>query len=1368
MISDHDISEGRFVLTDFLEPARRFAPEAPDIVLETPALAGGEYFVWARVYAETFQQSSAWFSVNGESDLVVRAGTYESWDWVLLNDSGMNLESGPNSLQFKVRDPGFGLDAVIVTDDASFLPAGSVPVLPSEGESWLMEAEAAQYLPEFFHVQDETQVDPGTLSTLINSMPVGDYDIWIRVRSVLGAPLFLFWDEAEEGTEVVFDHNSAWTWVKLADMASVSTVGDYALHLVLPEAGLDIDALIVTDDSELAPDGVTQPDADPGTFWLEAESFTASAEILEISGLDANEVSNSTYVTKNQLYSGGVALSFHIELQPNRTVASSGPLHFPLDFEESGQHYLWARVRVPFPGRDSVWVSSQVFNPAAGTPRQDVPWTFAVSGNEWEWVRFDDASLNFQGAGDRRVSLRFREGGVHIDRVIVTTDDTFTPVVLDAEPAGSFSAFEAEEAGVFTPFIARSSIRQIRGSDTLVDILPLPAPDQGYSIKRYLVNPSVTPEASGIYDINPLGDSYSTTLIRNPDPYDHVNGTGSYNQLEIVRPGGNVSHFTYNELLGNWTLITGGGLNRLEREDHISPNGLVRTTLRSIYDAQDNLVEQYAEVFQTFAFGERRIERVRDPEGLSMDANGTLLAASGQPAVDTWSYYTEPGGSHGKIHYTTTAAGSWTIYEYDEEGRPAKEIRQYKNSAFDDEPASRVITFEYENPGFVADGLILFTQRVEKIQEVEVSRRYTIDVRNPENRARELIHQIQAVVPGAAWDDPSNLVTKTYHIPTGTAFAGRVSRVERPDGTGTTYAYSNVDTALPNYPLISIGDFVVEERTGAMNSSGTVIDGTETITYQSLSSGTRLLSIRKDIASGLVLDETSVLDVDHFGRAIMILHGDGSISQREYAGLSCGCGSETLKSETDRQGITTEYAYDVLDRRISMTRLGVTEHYELDAQGRTIRTIREAGPETLLIGEIEYDLAGRVVEQRTPGPVTNGTLVTTATTYEYPSTGGQVVTTTYPDGGTRIETLYPDGQTRTVTGTAAAPMKMDYGTFDDNGTAGVYTRQILLRDDPQDPGNYLETEWTESRSVMGRQFSIVFPDGASQTVAYDNAGRVIEQVDPDGVTTRFAYDSRGRRYLTAQKTSDSPGIDLQTDRVTEQEFEILEELADFGDGPQFYTFNQTKSYIYQTVKQVDELTQVETEVNVKTLVSTSLSEVNGRGSLSIDIHGNVSRQFRTLAVDGDWEQRSYSPSGAYSKTTYVDGLMQTTSQYDADETLLSSTSFTYDAFNRQAAVTDSRTGTTSFEFYDNGQVREITAPDPDGAGPLSALVTTFEYDDMGRQVKLTKPDDSTVHTQYDLRGQVVKTWGSQTNPVEYTYDDQGRMLTLTTWKDFDP
>ena len=53
--------------------------------------------------------------------------------------------------------------------------------------------------------------------------------------------------------------------------------------------------------------------------------------------------------------------------------------------------------------------------------------------------------------------------------------------------------------------------------------------------------------------------------------------------------------------------------------------------------------------------------------------------------------------------------------------------------------------------------------------------------------------------------------------------------------------------------------------------------------------------------------------------------------------------------------------------------------------------------------------------------------------YEYPSEGGRIVSTTHPGGATEIRTTYPDGQTKAVLGTAVAPMKMKYGTFTDDG-----------------------------------------------------------------------------------------------------------------------------------------------------------------------------------------------------------------------------------------------------------------------------------------------------------------------------------------------
>lgn len=41
----------------------------------------------------------------------------------------------------------------------------------------------------------------------------------------------------------------------------------------------------------------------------------------------------------------------------------------------------------------------------------------------------------------------------------------------------------------------------------------------------------------------------------------------------------------------------------------------------------------------------------------------------------------------------------------------------------------------------------------------------------------------------------------------------------------------------------------------------------------------------------------------------------------------------------------------------------------------------------------------------------------------------------------------------------------------------------------------------------------------------------------------------------------------------------------------------------------------------------------------------------------------------------------------------------------------------------------------------------------------------TTNTYYLLNNQLQKTSGSQTYPVGYTYDSQGRMKTLTTWQD---
>jgi RHS repeat-associated protein len=80
------------------------------------------------------------------------------------------------------------------------------------------------------------------------------------------------------------------------------------------------------------------------------------------------------------------------------------------------------------------------------------------------------------------------------------------------------------------------------------------------------------------------------------------------------------------------------------------------------------------------------------------------------------------------------------------------------------------------------------------------------------------------------------------------------------------------------------------------------------------------------------------------------------------------------------------------------------------------------------------------------------------------------------------------------------------------------------------------------------------------------------------------------------------------------------------------------------------------------------------------------------------------------------------------------------------------------------QVILVTTPGPaDGEAPQ---ITFTEYDAMGRSVKITQPDGALVSKEYYLSGQLKRTYGARTYPVEYTYDTQGRMKTMTTWQDY--
>ncbi len=116
----------------------------------------------------------------------------------------------------------------------------------------------------------------------------------------------------------------------------------------------------------------------------------------------------------------------------------------------------------------------------------------------------------------------------------------------------------------------------------------------------------------------------------------------------------------------------------------------------------------------------------------------------------------------------------------------------------------------------------------------------------------------------------------------------------------------------------------------------------------------------------------------------------------------------------------------------------------------------------------------------------------------------------------------------------------------------------------------------------------------------------------------------------------------------------------------------------------------------------------------------------------------------------------------------------YDDAGKLIATADYGTGNTTDNIYANesGQSEPLPSYDPEQplTDPLNtaALLTLYEYDEAGRQTKVTDPGGIVTATQYDGLGRVVMVTDNETaNPLEgrytaYQYDAKGRMAKVAS------
>jgi hypothetical protein len=182
--------------------------------------------------------------------------------------------------------------------------------------------------------------------------------------------------------------------------------------------------------------------------------------------------------------------------------------------------------------------------------------------------------------------------------------------------------------------------------------------------------------------------------------------------------------------------------------------------------------------------------------------------------------------------------------------------------------------------------------------------------------------------------------------------------------------------------------------------------------------------------------------------------------------------------------------------------------------------------------------------------------------------------------------------------------------------------------------------------------------------------------------------------------------------------------------------------------------------NDAVLIATSDSAVNGLTNWSTH-YGLTTRTETRYSSNGVRYAKTIAPDDSFTVTRFEDGRVMATARTNSS-TQLNATTFAYDEHGRQKFMTDARNGTNTYAFDNLDRVVVSTTPPP--ASGQMPQTNGYRFDALGRVTAVTNADGAVLYKEYLDSGELKKTSGSRTYPVEYAYDHAGRMKTMTTWQ----
>ena len=161
--------------------------------------------------------------------------------------------------------------------------------------------------------------------------------------------------------------------------------------------------------------GFTQSSGSDGLVVMEAENYTSNRT--------GSSLSTCNYQENNDAAASNGKYMMVADGSCGQGSGNSGPhIDFDVNFVKSGTHYLWVRMIAEDANDDSC---IPYYN---ATSKGN--WYTGTTGGTWTWKKKTFTGVS---TGNQTVSIYMREDGLKIDKLLLTTNDSYVPTGAESE-----------------------------------------------------------------------------------------------------------------------------------------------------------------------------------------------------------------------------------------------------------------------------------------------------------------------------------------------------------------------------------------------------------------------------------------------------------------------------------------------------------------------------------------------------------------------------------------------------------------------------------------------------------------------------------------------------------------------------------------------------------------------------------------------------------------------------------------------------------------------------------------------------------------------------------------------------------------------